>query len=34
MSWQENEAHEIAERIGERKNLGSHAALGAAMAWL
>src|SRR5690554_1916967 len=30
MAGQQDEAHEIAERIGERRDLGRHAALGAA----
>jgi hypothetical protein len=30
MARQENEAHEIAERIGEGEDFGRHAALGAA----
>ena len=30
MAGQQNEAHEIAERVGQRQDLGRHAALGAA----
>ena len=30
VAGQENEAHEIAQRVGQRQDLGGHAALGAA----
>ena len=30
MAGQENEAHEIAQRVGQRQDLGGHATLGAA----
>jgi hypothetical protein len=34
MAGQQDEAHEIAECVGQRQDLGGHAALGAAYGWL